>query len=226
MIKGKLSQAYSASSLHIPYQFVERTLQTYVVFQKDKKDHVEANKYWLGAVQQTLSTVPKELSAKCDAAAISALLRPLLDSVFKLKQKKSSSSSSGGYVAMLIKNDSYTHADICKYPAVWKHYLAVMMKAGDAKGYPIVQAGETFPTAHCVYDAESLPDFKASSKKPHPDVPVFRYVALTDALGYISLLAMIFLSPLAMVLKSLLAMIIFNMMIASNDFNIIVNNAF
>ena len=29
-----------------------------------------------------------------------------------------------------------------------------------------------------------------------------------------------------MILKSLLAMIIFNMMIASNDFNIIVNNAF
>jgi hypothetical protein len=188
-IKGAISETYDPKILHLPYQFVERTFQAYSTLQKDMAEHPEAGKYLLGAVQATLVTIPKKLTAKCEAAAIAARLRPVLDSVFIQKKKGSRS----GYAAMLCKNDSFGYADICKYPAVWDHYLQDMMKRGDANGYPIVEPGETFPTAHSVYDAVTAqPEYKATSRKPHPEVPVFRYASLTNALEYVSLLAMIF----------------------------------
>lgn len=188
-VKAKVSQTYDRRELHLPYQFVERTVQTYVGLQKDMQEHVEAQKYLLGAVQATLTTIPKKLTAKCEAQAIAVRLRPLLDSVFSIEPKKkqaaakAAKTSTEAYEKMLIKKDSYTYAHICKYHLVWEHYLASMMKQGDAKGYPKVEEGETIPTAHDVYDAATaIPEYKVQQRRAHPEVPLFRYATLTNAL--------------------------------------------
>ena len=96
-------------------------------------------------------------------------------------------STDSKWVQKLIKEDTYTFADCVKFPKVMQHRIKEVMKAGDDKGYPIVnpEKGDV-PDALPHYDADTaISDYMVHLSKPHPEVPCMRHVSLNAALEFI-----------------------------------------
>ena len=63
-----------------------------------------------------------------------------------------------------------------------------MMRAGDKKGYPIIDIGQGLipPDGSLVYDASSnVTNFKPHMTKPHPEIPFLRSASLSAAIEYV-----------------------------------------
>ena len=193
-----LSSAYSAEKKKdsgfapaIPYTFVERTLKAYVALQPNAQKHPNAGSVLLGAVQNTMTQVrPKSAKARLlagDAEALRDRILPLLRMMFPAVKRgtvtKSSGDSGDAYARMLIRKDTYTFSDMCKYEEIMKHDIAMEMRAGDERGFPVLREGERVPTGEDVYDANTaIPDYKVHAMKPHPEIPMCRYASLTNAI--------------------------------------------
>ena len=60
------------------------------------------------------------------------------------------------------------------------------MKEGDAKGYPVMRDGDVIASYEHTYDGDlQVPEYRANSLKPHPEIPFCRYATLTDALKFL-----------------------------------------
>ena len=178
--KATLGKIYSEKT--IDYIFTERVVQAYASLQNDKKEHDNTYKVLLAAVQQTLPQVrpPSKRPHGGSATIIANTLLPTVQKLYGVQPK----SSDSGYTGHL-KKTGYTFTQACENAELMEHFQSTMMKKGDKDGFPVVQEGESVPSE--VYDGftEVTVGFKAMARKPHPEVPFCRYVALRDAVDYV-----------------------------------------
>ena len=106
------------------------------------------------------------------------------EQVFKIKTRKMST----GWAQKLIATDTYTYTDCVTYAKVMAHHVRSLMRKGDNRGIPIVDAdnGAVPPHGAQVYDAAlSIPTFKPHMTKPHAEMPFLRAAALNDAIEHL-----------------------------------------
>ena len=96
--------------------------------------------------------------------------------------------ASSAWAQKLLDDDTYTYPDCVKWPQIMAHHVKSLMRAGDSKGYPRIDAekGDVPPDGSEVYDATTtVTSYKPHMTKPHAELPFLRAAPLNDAIEYV-----------------------------------------
>ena len=107
--------------------------------------------------------------------------------MFKFQLNKDDKRSAA-WAQQLIDEDTYTYGDCVEYRLVMDHHVKSMMKRGDSKGFPIIDAkeGNVPPDGTAVYDATTaITTFKPHMTKPHEEMTFLRAAPLLNAIEYV-----------------------------------------
>ena len=71
----------------------------------------------------------------------------------------------------VMRTGDYTFRDMYDNPELMDHYVKMMMRQGDDRGYPVLRTNEVVPTSDDMYECSPHPRFRRASTRPHPEMP-------------------------------------------------------
>lgn len=88
------------------------------------------------------------------------------------------------WVRAVIRSGDYTFRDMFDEPELMAHYVKMMMREGDERGYPVLRPQEKVPSSDDIYQCSPHRRFRRSSTRPHPEMPFFRLSSVNGAVLY------------------------------------------